>query len=191
MLRRVGAGLVLGDREGLQPQLAARRCGGDTRASARRCRGAGRRPSCTSARGRRRSEPPERLISSMTMLASVRPSPRPPYSVGISAASSRDSVSASTNSCGYSRAWSRRRQYASGKPAQRSRTCPRSSWWSVIRERGLGGLAPAEIADQCVGGDEALVFEERGDETVLGHRRAFSRARVRPRPWPAPGAGHA
>ena len=44
--------------------------------------------------------PPDLLISSMITLASVSPSPSPPYSVGISADSSPAAVSASTNSCG-------------------------------------------------------------------------------------------
>ncbi len=44
--------------------------------------------------------PPERLISSMMIEASVRPSPEPPYSCGISAASQPARVSASTNASG-------------------------------------------------------------------------------------------
>ena len=56
------------------------------------------------------AEPPERLISSSTMLASATPSPSPPYWGGISAASRPEAVSASTNACGYSRAASRARQ---------------------------------------------------------------------------------
>ena len=44
--------------------------------------------------------PPQRLISSMTIDASVSPRPEPPYSCGISAASQPAFVSASTNSSG-------------------------------------------------------------------------------------------
>ena len=44
--------------------------------------------------------PPEALISSRMTLAAVRPSPAPPYSSGISAASHPFSVSAATNSSG-------------------------------------------------------------------------------------------
>ena len=44
--------------------------------------------------------PPARLISSMITDASARPSPLPPYSSGISAASQPASVSASTNASG-------------------------------------------------------------------------------------------
>ncbi len=44
--------------------------------------------------------PPERLISSMMIDASVSPRPEPPYSCGISAASQPAFVSASTNASG-------------------------------------------------------------------------------------------
>ena len=44
--------------------------------------------------------PPEALISSRITLAAVSPSPAPPYSSGISAASQPCSVSAATNSSG-------------------------------------------------------------------------------------------
>ena len=44
--------------------------------------------------------PPEALISSRITLAAVSPSPAPPYSSGISAASQPFSVSAATNSSG-------------------------------------------------------------------------------------------
>jgi hypothetical protein len=44
--------------------------------------------------------PPQRLISSMITLASVRPRPEPPYSCGISAASQPALVSASTKASG-------------------------------------------------------------------------------------------
>ena len=43
---------------------------------------------------------PEALISSRMTLAAVSPSPAPPYSSGISAASQPASVSATTNSSG-------------------------------------------------------------------------------------------
>ena len=44
--------------------------------------------------------PPERLISSRTIAASVMPRPVPPYSLGDEAASQPASVSACTNSSG-------------------------------------------------------------------------------------------
>ena len=44
--------------------------------------------------------PPERLISSRMMLASVIPSPAPPYSSGMSAASQPAAVSSRTTSSG-------------------------------------------------------------------------------------------
>jgi hypothetical protein len=44
--------------------------------------------------------PPQRLISSMMTLASVRPRPLPPYSCGISAASQPAFVSALTKASG-------------------------------------------------------------------------------------------
>jgi hypothetical protein len=44
--------------------------------------------------------PPDLLISSMITEAWVRLSPRPPYSVGMSAASRPAPVRVSTNSCG-------------------------------------------------------------------------------------------
>ena len=53
---------------------------------------------------------PERLISSRITEASVTPSPPPPYSAGISAASHPASVSARTNSSGYARGGSTRCQ---------------------------------------------------------------------------------
>ncbi len=46
--------------------------------------------------------PPQRLISSRMMLASVMPRPMPPYSSGIRAASQPSSVSFRTNASGYS-----------------------------------------------------------------------------------------
>ena len=44
--------------------------------------------------------PPDALISSRTTLASVKPSPAPPYSSGIRTASQPPAVSAATNSSG-------------------------------------------------------------------------------------------
>jgi hypothetical protein len=72
--------------------------------------------------------PPERLISSITTLASARPSPEPPYSCGISAASQPADVSASTNASGYPRCASISRWYESGNCAQSARTASRISW---------------------------------------------------------------
>ena len=58
--------------------------------------------------------PPQRLISSMTIDASVRPSPEPPYSCGMSAASQPAFVSSSTNAAGYARSASILRKYSLG-----------------------------------------------------------------------------
>ena len=71
--------------------------------------------------------PPQRLISSMMTEASVSPSPDPPYSCGISAASQPALVSASTNASGYPRFSSISRKYDAGNAAQRSRTASRMS----------------------------------------------------------------
>ena len=70
--------------------------------------------------------PPERLTSSSTTLAWPMPSPPPPYSSGISAASQPPAVSAATNSCGYA-SGSRPRQYSTPKPSQSERTASRIS----------------------------------------------------------------
>ena len=87
-LRRVGAGGRLGHAPSTAG--AARRAaiaGQVLAASAPRCRGAAACPCCTSGRGTAPELPPQRLISSMITDASVSPSPEPPYSSGISAAS--------------------------------------------------------------------------------------------------------
>src|SRR5207247_87967 len=69
--------------------------------------------------------PPDRLISSKMMLASVIPSPAPPYSSGIKAARYPLPVRASTNSFGYFSCLSTSCQYVSGKSWQSLRTSSR------------------------------------------------------------------
>ena len=96
---------------------------------------------------------PERLSSSRMMLASVIPSPAPPYSSGIRQASQPASVSARTNASGYSWRWSTSRQYASGKSLQMSRIaariasccCVRSSWRVAIARPPIARMIPLSV----------------------------------------------
>ena len=141
--------------------------------------------------------PPERLISSRITLASVMPEPGAAVLGPGSARPASPARSARRRTpAGSARSWSSSRQYASGKPAHRSRTCARSwgkgcSW--LMKIGGAGGLAAAAVVDGRFAGvghahDKALVLEERRDEPVracraqtartgrLGHRQRLQRA---------------
>ena len=81
--------------------------------------------------------PPDALISSMMSAASARPSPVPPYSVGMRAPSQPASVSERTNRSGYSPARSSSRQYSSGNRAQSARTAERIDSCSSVRPKSI------------------------------------------------------
>ena len=82
--------------------------------------------------------PPLRLTSSRITDASAIDAPPPPYSSGISAAKKPAPVIASTNSTGYPRSASSRRQYGPGKRAHSWRTPRRSSGYCPLVSISMG-----------------------------------------------------
>ena len=142
MLRRVGAGRRLGDAEGLQPQLAASDPRQVARASAPRCRAAAACPSMYICAWQAPALPPERVdLLEDRRTPRSRPSPAPPYSSGISAASQPSSVSASTNSLGIAVAARARASTRRGS-RRRDRGRPRGSPPPRPARRSPSGAQP-------------------------------------------------
>src|SRR5687768_5100095 len=84
----------------------------------------------------------------MISAASARPSPAPPYSVGMRAPSQPAAVSARTNRSGYSLLRSSSRQYSSGNSAHRERTAERIDSCSSVRPKSTATDGAAKAAPE-------------------------------------------
>src|SRR5262245_52079301 len=105
---------------------------------------------------------PDLFTSSRITEASMTPSPPPPYSSGISAASQPASVKAFTNASGYAARSSSDRQYVLSKPAHNSRMARRYSPNSA--KRGLmsvRGTSETEVGQPRNSDEEVGREEER------------------------------
>src|ERR1700719_3567838 len=96
--------------------------------------------------------PPLRLISSRMIEASIMPSPAPPYSEGIKAASQPASLRVFTNSSGYAFFSSQLRQYSLPKRAHSAATAVRISFWLSENAKSILTLLGPTPDDRLLAG---------------------------------------